>query len=154
MKNASIIMNGESNKILDRQKTEAVDSYSTNPSSSVPDLAFWIISLLQLGTLVSASLVLVGSVSYLASHGFEPRVYQNFQGIASPFNSMAEVMQGLHRGESLALVQMGLLMLVATPVLRVTITCLIFAFGGDITYAFITLFVLMTLTYSFMGIRP
>jgi len=147
-------MNGEQNKPQNQPNPQTVDPESADFATTVPSLASWIIGLLQLGTLVSGSIVLVGSISYLSSHGFEPRAYQNFQGIASPFNSMAEVMQGLYHGEPLALIQMGLLMLVATPVLRVIITCFIFALSGDITYAVITFCVLTTLAYSFVGIQP
>ena len=46
---------------------------------------------------------------------------------------------------------MGLLLLVATPVMRVIFSAAAFAFQGDRTYVIITLIVLAVLSYSLLG---
>jgi uncharacterized membrane protein len=47
-----------------------------------------------------------------------------------------------------SLIQLGLLVLIATPILRVAFSGYVFARQGDRTYVVITLIVLVTLLYS------
>ena len=60
---------------------------------------------------------------------------------------MAAVLSGSRRG----IIQLGLLLLVATPIIRVVISLLIFLRQREFTYVVITLIVLTALIYSLVG---
>ena len=50
-----------------------------------------------------------------------------------------------------AIIQLGLLILIATPVARVAFSAVAFAIERDYLYVWITLFVLAVLLYSLLG---
>lgn len=68
------------------------------------------------------------------------------------YRSLASIWQGVTRAESLAIVQAGLVLLIATPVLRVAATAAIFAKHRDWLYVAITLVVLISLAVGLAGI--
>jgi uncharacterized membrane protein len=61
-----------------------------------------------------------------------------------------EVAQELTQGDPLALVALGLLILLLTPILRVAISIVIFALERDWLYTVITLIVLLILLVSLL----
>lgn len=108
-------------------------------------------NLLRAGVLLAAAVVLLGGVVYLIHHGQEPRpalkkFRPDYEPVAfrSPAGIVGEALTGRGRG----LIQLGLLLLIATPVARVIFS--IFAFGAerDTTYVVLTLIVLGVLLYS------
>ena len=66
-------------------------------------------------------------------------------------DTLAAVASGVSRGDSLAIVVLGLLILLATPVIRVAVSILAFAIEEDRTYVLITAFVLAILLFSIFG---
>jgi len=106
-------------------------------------------NLLRAGVILSAGIVAIGGVLYLARHGMEQPNYQLFRGEPVEFRvlpNIAESALTLERRRSL--IQLGLLVLIATPILRVAFSGYVFAKQGDRTYVTITLIVLATLLYS------
>ena len=99
--------------------------------------------LLKAGVITAASVVAFGGTLYLVQHGFEPADYRVFHPAA------AGVISDYGRG----LIQMGLLILIATPIARVVLSLFLFARKRDAAYVVISLIVLCVLAYGFLGKR-
>jgi uncharacterized membrane protein len=97
-------------------------------------------TLLRVGVALSAAVVLGGGVWYLAALGMAPTNYRHFH--AGPRGSMV----GMSGPEMT--IQVGLLILIATPVARVIFSLMGFALERDRVYVAITLVVLAILAYS------
>ncbi|HUB47528.1 MAG TPA: TSUP family transporter [Acetobacteraceae bacterium] len=69
-------------------------------------------------------------------------------------DTLANVREGLWSGNPLAVVVAGLLILLATPVLRVAVSIIAFAMDEDRTYVVITALVLTILMFSIFGVGP
>jgi uncharacterized membrane protein len=108
-------------------------------------------NLLRTGVLLSAAVVLCGAFIYLARHGHEPADYRVFRGEPSEFRSIAGVIQSAINGRGGGLIQLGLLLLIATPIARVSFSVVGFAIERDRLYVVFTLIVLAILLYSFIG---
>jgi uncharacterized membrane protein len=108
-------------------------------------------NLLRAGVLLSAAVVLCGAFIYLARHGHEPADYRVFRGEPSEFRSIAGVIQSAINGRGGGLIQLGLLLLIATPIARVSFSVVGFAIERDRLYVAFTLIVLAILLYSFIG---
>jgi uncharacterized membrane protein len=104
--------------------------------------------LLQLGVIVAAAVTLLGGVLLLIQHGSDPIAHQTFQGEPAVLESIVGIVRGalVFNGESIA--QLGLLLLIATPVARVAFTLVAFALQGDRKYVVITSIVLSLLVYA------
>ena len=106
-------------------------------------------NLLRVGVLLAAAVVLAGGVLYLARHGGEgvERLHV-FHGepadLRSPFGIVADVRALSGRG----VIQLGLLLLIATPVMRVVLSVIAFARERDFLYVVLTLIVLAVLLFS------
>lgn len=129
-----------------------VDS-ETNNTKSLSDrqLEQFISNLLKYGVLLASAIVLVGGILYLIRHGAEPADYRFFQGEPSVFRSPKGVVTAVLSGSSSGIIQLGLLILVATPIARVAISFLAFLRQRDMVYVLVTLCVLAALIYSILG---
>ena len=108
-------------------------------------------ALLRTGVILAAAVVLFGAVVYLARHGQEVASYGVFHGEPEALKSVAGIIQGALHMSGRAIIQLGLLLLIATPVARVAFSAVAFAIEGDYLYVWITLFVLGVLLYSLFG---
>ena len=109
--------------------------------------------LLRTGVVVAAIVVLAGSVLYLVQHGAERPNYQQFQGVRGNLTSVRGVLHDAAARHSQGFMQLGLLLLVLTPIARVALSAVSFALEGDRMYVVITLIVLAVLLFSLFGIR-
>ena len=105
-------------------------------------------NLLRIGVLLSAAVVLAGGVLFLIRHGTEPAEHQVFHGEPAELRSRGGDGAGGTGRQRRGLIQLGLLLLVATPVARVVFSMFAFARQRDFTYVAITLVVLLVLLYS------
>ena len=105
-------------------------------------------SLLRVGVLIAAAVVVIGAVVYLSRHGTEAPDYHEFQTEASPLYSVGGIVGWALGGHGRGIIQLGLLLLIATPVARVVFSLAAFAWQRDRTYVVITLIVLAVLMYS------
>ncbi|HTU24849.1 MAG TPA: DUF1634 domain-containing protein [Pirellulales bacterium] len=104
--------------------------------------------LLRFGVILAGSVVLVGGVIYLAHHGHDVPDYAQFHSIPAPLRSLAGTLRGAAALQGPAIIQLGVLLLVATPVARVALSIFAFAQQRDRRYVLVTLFVLAVLVYS------
>ncbi len=111
-------------------------------------------NLLRTGVLVSALVVAVGGAVYLYREGEQPAREHNahvFKGEQRNLRGPLTIVGAAARGESDAIIACGLLLLIATPILRVLFSAIAFAGQRDRTYVVVTLVVLGVLLYSFFS---
>jgi uncharacterized membrane protein len=108
-------------------------------------------TLLRVGVLMAAVVVLFGGVLYLARHGHEVVNYTAFHGQPEALKTIAGVVQGVLALRASAIIQLGLLLLIATPIARVVFSAVAFAIEHDYLYVVITLIVLAVLLYSLLS---
>ena len=70
---------------------------------------------------------------------------------ARSLKSVSDIVHGALGGAARAIIQLGLLLLIATPVARVIFSAIAFAIERDYMYVVITLIVLAVLLYSLFG---
>ncbi|HUI79679.1 MAG TPA: DUF1634 domain-containing protein [Bryobacteraceae bacterium] len=105
-------------------------------------------TLLQIGVLTAAVVVLAGGVWLLAGSGRSVPRYNPFRGEPDQLRSAHRVVGSLAHPSPAIVIQFGLILLIATPVARVVFSLAAFAWERDWTYVVITLIVLAVLTYS------
>lgn len=104
--------------------------------------------LLQFGVLLAAAVTLVGGIMLLLHHGSAPVSYSVFQGEPAYLRSLTAIVRAAFSGDPMAIVQLGLLLLIATPVARVAFTLVAFALQHDRLYVLVTTIVLALLLYG------
>jgi len=111
-------------------------------------------NVLRGGVLASLGVILAGTLvtfirhpEYVSSPQELARLTQ--PGAAFP-NTLRDVVAGLAELRGSAIVMLGLLILIATPVARVAVSILVFLEERDRTYAAITSIVLLLLILSFV----
>lgn len=114
-------------------------------------LARWIGNLLRVGVATAGAVVLVGGVLYLARHGTEAPSYHVFRGEPSQFRSVGGILGSAAQRGGRGIIQLGLLLLIATPIARVAFAALGFAMERDRAYVVVSLIVLATLLFSLAG---
>jgi uncharacterized membrane protein len=108
-------------------------------------------TLLRIGVVVAALVVLVGGVLYLIRFGSTLPNYAVFRGEPADLRSVSGIIRDVLSLHARGLIQLGLLLLIATPVVRVAFSILAFALQRDRTYVVVTLIVLGVLIYSLAG---
>ena len=110
--------------------------------------------LLRTGVLVAGAITFLGGMLYLARHGGERFSYAVFRGEPADLRSPRGILAGLPSLHARSLIQFGLLVLIATPVLRVLLSVVAFARERDLLYVGITIIVLTILALSLFGVVP
>ena len=107
-------------------------------------------NLLRAGVLLAAVIVLAGGVLYLARAHSQHVDYSTF----APGNDSTRTLPGIANSaihlNSEGLMQLGLVLLIATPVARVAFAVFGFALERDRMYAVVSLIVLAILVYSLL----
>lgn len=108
---------------------------------------------LQIGVLLAAVVVLAGGILYLL-HASGPRPdYSRFRGVAESLRTPSGMWHGLLRGDAGSVIQFGLLILIATPVVRVIFAGAGFLLERDKLYFWVSAAVFAVLMYSLWHIR-
>lgn len=110
-------------------------------------------NLLKLGVASAAAVVLAGAVFSLARHGGSAPDYHVFRGEPADLRGIGGILTDARSLGGRGLIQLGLLLLLATPVARVAFTVFAFARQRDWTYVAVALFVLAVLLYSLGAAR-
>lgn len=105
-------------------------------------------NLLRVGVIVSAAVVLSGGALYLVQHGSTVPDYRVFHGEPAYLRGVPGIVSGALALDGRGLIQLGLLLLLATPIARVAFSVLAFSLQRDRTYVVVTLIVLAVLLYS------
>jgi len=119
---------------------------------------------LRAGVLLSAAVILVGILSFaltqntgyarvLPHHLRDILTFHQTGGPGFFPTSLSAVLQGAMAGKPYAIIGLGMLLLILTPIVRVALSVFFFLFQRDWLYVGITLFVLAVLTFGlFSGI--
>ena len=110
-------------------------------------------NLLRIGVILAAAVVVAGAAVFLIHYGGESPHYRIFHGEPSDLRHVRGIVGEALSGNPRGLIQLGLLLLIATPVARVIFSVFGFALERDRAYVFITLFVLGVLVFSLGGGR-
>jgi uncharacterized membrane protein len=105
--------------------------------------------LLRYGVLLSSLIVLAGGLVYLYRHGREVPQYHAFRGEPDKMRLPGPMLQAVGRGEGRPLIQLGLFVLIATPIARILFSVFGYLFEKDYLYMVITLLVLFVILWSF-----
>jgi len=108
-------------------------------------------NLLRVGLIIATVVVAIGAVIYLVRHGREVPEYRVFSGEPADLRGVAGIARQVLDVRGRGFIQLGLLILLATPVVRVLFCVLAFALQRDRLYVAITLVVLSVLLYSIIG---
>lgn len=85
---------------------------------------------------------------YVASHGNVPVSYHTFTGEPASLRTVGGVIAGVLQGDSISIIQFGVLLLIATPIARVLFSVIGFARERDWMYVACSLLVLALLSYG------
>jgi len=110
-----------------------------------------IANLLRMGVLIAALVVIGGAVPYLGHHPRAHAGYKTFHGEPGNLKSVHGIIGSAFSGDARGIMQLGLLLLIATPIARVIFSAVAFAIQGDRMYVGFTLIVLAVLLYSLFG---
>ena len=104
-------------------------------------------NLLRIGVLTAAGVVLLGAMVFLSRHGGQQRPNYLFHGEPSDLRSIRGIVADVFSWKGRGLIQLGLLLLIATPVARVALLLVGFAVQRDRLYVLVSLAVLVLLLY-------
>jgi uncharacterized membrane protein len=108
-------------------------------------------NLLRFGVILAAIVAAIGGIMYLTVHGMLVADYSVFRGEPDELRSLRDVVVGAFQLRSASVIQLGLLLLIATPIARVAISLVAFARQRDRMYVLITAIVLGLLLYGLIG---
>ncbi|MBZ5516001.1 MAG: DUF1634 domain-containing protein [Acidobacteriia bacterium] len=108
-------------------------------------------TLLRAGVVAAAVVVLAGAAVYLVRHGAAAPHYAVFQGEPTDLRTPSGILADAATLQGRGIIQLGLLILLATPVARVAFSVFAFAMERDSLYVVVTLIVLAVLVLSLAG---
>ena len=112
------------------------------------DMQLLLGQVLRAGTVVSVSIVFIGGVLYLVRHGHTIADYRTFKGIPDFVSNPSGIMYGILSFKGQAIIQLGIVLLIATPILRVIFSAIGFVLEKDHLYLGISLVVLSIIFFS------
>ncbi len=107
--------------------------------------------ILRAGVIAAAVIVFIGGVLYLLKYGSVKPDYRIFRSEPSDLRFVQPVVADAAARHARGLIQLGLLILIATPVARVAFSVIAYISERDWLYTAITLLVLGVLLYSLTG---
>jgi len=107
--------------------------------------------LLQGGVILAASFVFAGGAVFLTRHPTPVTNYRVFQGEPEELRTVSGIFHEALELRGRGLIQLGLLILIATPIVRVAFSVVAFLYQRDWTYVVVTVIVLGLLVYSLLG---
>lgn len=106
--------------------------------------------LLRTGVILSAVVVLIGGIMYLVQYRHVVPDYRVFRSEPTSLSHFKSLLAGVATFHSRSWMELGLWILVATPVARVAFSIFGFFKERDRTYVFLTLIVLTVLLFGLM----
>ena len=103
------------------------------------------------GVFIAAGIVIAGGILFLIQHPQEVPAFSTFIGEPARLRHIHVILQEAFAFKSRAVIQLGLLILIATPVARVIFSLAGFIIEKDRVYIIITFIVLSILFFSLFG---
>jgi uncharacterized membrane protein len=105
---------------------------------------------LRTGVFMSIAIVIFGGAIYLYRNGHAIANYSTFKGVPE-FVQLGGIINGILTLKGRAIIQGGIILLIATPVIRVLFSAIGFVLEKDHLYTGITLLVLLILFISMLS---
>ena len=128
----------------DQAEAEPKAIETAEPDQRLRQAELIISHVLRGGVVASAGIIAIGVLRFYLQMAFT-----GHDTLSYP-HTLPTVIEQLTRGEPLAIVMLGLLVLLLTPILRVAISIVVFALERDWLYTVITLLVLLILLVSLL----
>ena len=106
---------------------------------------------MQVGVTVSALIVAAGGIWFLANNAQAPANHRHFDGEPESLRDVDSILAAVRHLDARAVIQLGLLLLVLTPIARVAFTVVAFVVRRDYVFVGITLVVLGLLLTTLFG---
>jgi uncharacterized membrane protein len=106
--------------------------------------------LLQVGVLLASFVMLAGGILYVRAHQAAMPDYRIFKSEPEALRHVGGVVRGVEAGESAAVIQLAVLLLIATPVARVVFALIAFGIERDRLYVAVSAVVLAVLVFGFL----
>lgn len=119
------------------------------------DIELLIGQVLRIGVVTASLIALAGGILYLVQHGGTAVPdYSHFTGEGEAFTTFGGILHGVFSLKATAVIQFGVLVLLATPIVRIVFSLIAFALEKDRMYVVITLIVLAIILFSmFAGLK-
>ena len=106
--------------------------------------------LLRTGVLLSCCVTIIGLGIYLVRHASFIPQYHTFHSVSIQLRSLYQLIPDAFHGDPVAIIQLGVLLLIATPVARVAFLVGAFALQRDRLYVAVSALVLIILLTSIL----
>jgi len=109
-------------------------------------------TLLRYGVMTASAIVLLGGMYFLLQHGESPvPSYHRFVGESIGYTTFSGILNGVFALQAKGIIQLGVMVLIATPILRILFSLIGFVLEKDKLYVGITLVVLCVILLSTFG---
>lgn len=115
------------------------------------DVGIFVAKLLRIGVISASVIALIGGLMYLAKHGGQTPEYHVFYGAPKDMRELPDILTGVLALKGRAIIQLGVVILLATPIIRIAFSVFAFAVERDRLYVFITLIVLAVIMVGIFG---
>jgi uncharacterized membrane protein len=105
-------------------------------------------SLLRAGVVLSCAIMLAGGILYVLRHGAEHETYAVFHGEPPSFESIRGVLREVRAGSARGIIQLSVLTMIATPVMRVAFAVYGFTRQKQWLFTVVSLIVLALLAFG------
>ncbi|MEO7214848.1 DUF1634 domain-containing protein [Mucilaginibacter sp.] len=123
----------------------------TNTSFKEKDMQSIIGWILRAGVFISMTVVFLGGILYIYRHGNEVPDYHTFKGVPDFVHNASGIINGIFTFRGRAIIQAGIILLIATPVVRIIFSAIGFVLEKDYLYVGITLVVLLIIFSSMLS---
>lgn len=108
-------------------------------------------NLLRWGVIISSAVVFTGGIIYLLNEGDAKPDYHSFHGLLMPFHNLKDIVHGIAKGSGQAIIQAGVILLIATPIARIIFSIIGFIKENDWLYVLIAFLVLAIIATSMLA---
>jgi uncharacterized membrane protein len=108
-------------------------------------------AVLRTGVMLTGAVVLLGGIYYVAAHGGDSADYHKFVAQTADDRLVPLIFAGAFALRPRSVIQFGVLLLIATPIVRVAVALVGFALERDKQYVAIAAIVLAVLLYSLVS---
>jgi uncharacterized membrane protein len=106
--------------------------------------------ILRSGVVTSMVLVVIGGIFFLYRHGNSVPDYSHFKGVPFFIHDTGGILEGVLHLKGQAIIQLGIALLIATPIVRVIFSAIGFIIEKDHLYTAITFIVLLIILASML----
>ncbi|ASU35863.1 DUF1634 domain-containing protein [Mucilaginibacter xinganensis] len=115
------------------------------------DIQSLIGKVLRTGMIISMGIVFFGGILFLYRHGHSIPNYKVFKGIPPFLQNTGSLLHASFQLKGQAIIQLGIILLIATPILRVVFSTLGFVLEKDYLYVGISMVVLAIIFTSMLS---